>query len=155
MNLLMIKTKVPPPVIMFLIAIMMWFLDKYLPIYIWLGSPWNKLGLLFIGVSLLLDSWSLFLFIKAKTTFNPMQLAKTSHLVTNGVYRISRNPMYLGLLVMLNGWALCLGSVSPLLLIPFFVWLVTKLQIEPEEAILIEKFGSPYREYLLRVRRWL
>lgn len=133
----------------------MWLLDKYIPLYQWLEKPSNQLSLIFIGVAFTLDGWSLWLFFRAKTTFNPMNPSNTSHLVITGLYRISRNPMYLGLLLMLIGWALYLGSVSPLLVLPLFVWLLTKMQIEPEEEILIQKFGQEYKDYQRRVRRWI
>jgi protein-S-isoprenylcysteine O-methyltransferase Ste14 len=140
---------------MLMTAGLMWLFNQTIPLYHWLESPWNALGLIFIGVAVLLDVWSLWLFFLAKTTFNPMSPSNTSRLVTAGLYRISRNPMYLGLLLMLIGWALYLGSVSPLLLLPLFVWLLTKMQIEPEEIILIEKFGQEYQDYQQRVHRWI
>lgn len=151
----MLKTKVPPPVYMLIMACMMWLLDKFLPLYKWLNSPWNKLGLIIIGIAVLLDICSLLLFFRAKTTPNPMKPSSTSHLVTSGLYRYSRNPMYLGLLVMLIGWGLYLGSLSPLSMLPLFIWLLTKQQIEPEEIILMDKFGLEYKYYQQRVRRWI
>jgi protein-S-isoprenylcysteine O-methyltransferase Ste14 len=151
----MLKTKIPPPIYMLLFAGMMWLLDQHLPLFDYLDDPWNKLGLIFIGVALLLDFWSLFLFYLAKTSPNPMNLSKASHLVTNGLYKYSRNPMYLGLLVMLIGWDLYLGSLSPLFLLPLFVWILTKQQIIPEEIIMIDKFKQEYLDYKQRVRRWI
>ena len=140
---------------MLIMAYIMWLLDKFLPLYNWLNSPWNKLGLIIIGMAVVLDIWSLLLFICAKTTPNPMKLGSTSHLVTNGLYRYSRNPMYLGLLLMLIGWGLYLGSLGPLSILPLFIWLLTKQQIEPEETILMGKFGPEYKDYQQRVRRWI
>ena len=151
----MLKTKVPPPVYMLIMACMMWLLDKFLPLYKWLNSPWNNLGLIIIGIAVLLDICSLLLFFRAKTTPNPMKPSSTSHLVTSGLYRYSRNPMYLGLLVMLIGWGLYQGSLSPLSMLPLFIWLLTKQQIEPEEIILMDKFGLEYKYYQQRVRRWI
>ena len=151
----MLKTKVPPPVYMLIMACMMWLLDKFLPLYKWLNSPWNNLGLIIIGIAVLLDICSLLLFFRAKTTPNPMKPSSTSHLVTSGLYRYSRNPMYLGLLVMLIGWGLYQGSLSPLSMLPLFIWLLTKQQIEPEEIILMDKFGQEYKYYQQRVRRWI
>ena len=151
----MLKTKIPPPVYMLIMAYIMWLLDKFLPLYNWLNSPWNKLGLIIIGMAILLDIWSLLLFFHAKTTPNPMKPGSTSHLVTSGLYRYSRNPMYLGLLVMLIGWGLYQGSLSPLSMLPLFIWLLTKQQIEPEEIILMDKFGPEYKDFQQRVRRWI
>ena len=151
----MLKTKIPPPVYMLIMAYIMWLLDKFLPLYNWLNSPWNKLGLIIIGMAILLDIWSLLLFFHAKTTPNPMKPGSTSHLVTSGLYRYSRNPMYLGLLMMLIGWGLYLGSLSPLSMLPLFIRLLTKQQIEPEEIILMDKFGPEYKDFQQRVRRWI
>ena len=151
----MLKTKIPPPVYMLIMAYIMWLLDKFLPLYNWLNSPWNKLGLIIIGMAILLDIWSLLLFFHAKTTPNPMKPGSTSHLVTSGLYRYSRNPMYLGLLMMLIGWGLYLGSLSPLSMLPLFIRLLTKQQIEPEEIILMDKFGPEYKDFQQRMRRWI
>lgn len=151
----MLKTKIPPPVYMLIMAYIMWLLDKFLPLYNWLNSPWNKLGLIIIGMAVVLDIWSLLLFFHSKTTPNPMKPGSTSHLVTSGLYRYSRNPMYLGLLVMLIGWGLYLGSLSPLSMLPLFIRLLTKQQIEPEEIILMDKFGPEYKDFQQRVRRWI
>ena len=151
----MLKTKIPPPIYMLIFAGSMYLLDKYIPIYFWLLSPWNRIGFVVVGVSGLFDAWSLMLFFIAKTTLNPMTPSKTSSLVTTGLYRISRNPMYLGLLIILFGWALHLGSVSPLLVLPAFVFVLNKLQIEPEEIILAAKFGQQYMDYQRQVRRWI
>ncbi|MEQ1526428.1 MAG: isoprenylcysteine carboxylmethyltransferase family protein [Gallionella sp.] len=140
---------------MLLTASLMWLLNQTIPLHHWLERPGNTFGLILIGVAVLLDGWSLWLFFRAKTTFNPMNPNNTSHLVTTGLYRISRNPMYLGLLLMLIGWVMYLGSISPILLLPLFVWLLTKMQIEPEEKILIDKFGQEYQDYQQRVRRWI
>ncbi|MEE9302341.1 MAG: isoprenylcysteine carboxylmethyltransferase family protein, partial [Thiotrichaceae bacterium] len=78
-----------------------------------------------------------------------------SHLVTSGMYRYTRNPMYVGLAILLTGWAIYLGSASPFLLIPLFVFVLTIQQIKPEEVILEEKFGQEYINYKNSVRRWL
>ena len=151
----MLKTKIPPPVYLLLSASLMWLLNQYFPLFHWLNHPWNQLGLGIIGIALLCDFWSLFLFYRAKTTPNPMKPSNTAHLVTSGLYQYSRNPMYVGLAVMLAGWGLYLGSVSPILVMPIFVWVMTKQQIEPEETVLTQKFGSTYQDYQQRVRRWL
>lgn len=78
-----------------------------------------------------------------------------SSLVTGGVFYISRNPMYLGLLLILIGWALGLGTASPWIVPPVFVIVVTVLQIIPEEQALEKLFGEPYVDYRRRVARWI
>jgi len=151
----MLKTKIPSPAYMLTFASMMWLLDKHFSLFNWMNGPWNKFGLIIIGAAIVLDFWSLFIFYLAKTTPNPMSPSNTNYLVTSGLYRYSTNPMYLGLLVMLIGWVFYLGSLGPLLMLPLFVWTLTKQQIIPEEAILKEKFGQEYRNYQRRVRSWI
>lgn len=133
----------------------MWGLDRYWPMANWIVTPWHYLGLGLIGIAGLFDLWSLRLFFKAETTFNPLKPERTQALVTKGLYRYTRNPMYVGLLVMLVGLAIFLGSISPFLILPVFMWIITTMQIIPEEMILQQKFGQMYQDYRQRVPRWL
>ncbi|MEZ5536152.1 MAG: isoprenylcysteine carboxylmethyltransferase family protein [Thiolinea sp.] len=151
----MLKTVIPPPVYALVIAALMWWLDADWPLLSWPESVLNYLGLAIIGLALLADLWSLGLFFRAKTTPNPMKPVSTKKLVVQGMYRISRNPMYLGMLIALTGWWIYLGSLSPLFMLPVFVWVITVQQILPEEAVLEEKFGAEYLAYKRRVRRWI
>jgi len=84
-----------------------------------------------------------------------MKPEKASSLVTTGIYRFTRNPMYLGLLFVLFAWAVFLASVWALLGPVAFVFYIDRFQIAPEEAILAGMFGAAYTEYKARVRRWL
>lgn len=103
-----------------------------------------------IGIVLL----GMFTFMRHGTTVDPQQPSRASTLVTSGIYRFSRNPMYLGFLTVLTGWALLACNWIAVLLVPAFVVLLNKLQIEPEERILGEQFGDAYRDYTQRTRRW-
>lgn len=150
-----LELKIPPPVYALGIAGLMWLLNHYIPVAHWIASPWNKLGLAIIVLAILLDSSSLYLFIKKHTTINPMHPDHTRDLVTTGLYRYTRNPMYVGLLVILTGFAILLGSATPFLVLPLFYWLITTFQIKPEERILEQKFGKKYLDYKNRVKRWL
>ena len=150
-----LKLKIPPPVYALSIAIMMWLLNQYLPIAQLIEAPFNRLGLGIIVVAGTFDLWSLFLFFKKHTTSNPMKPENTTGLVVTGLYKISRNPMYVGLLIMLFGYAVWLGSVTPFFVIPLFYWVITVMQIKPEEELLLEKFGDDYQSYKDRVRRWI
>ena len=94
-------------------------------------------------------------FRRAKTTVNPIDPTQTTELVVEGIYRYTRNPMYLGFLLMLLGWGTFLGGISSFLMLPLFVWVITQFQIIPEEQVLAEKFGISYQEYLAQVRRWI
>jgi len=75
--------------------------------------------------------------------------------VRSGLYRVSRNPMYLGMLISLSGWVLWVNSLTAFLLLPLFVFYITRFQIVPEERILLEKFGDDFAQYMREVRRWL
>jgi len=87
------------------------------------------------------------------TTIKPFQ--RSGAVVTDGVFRYSRHPMYLGLVVVLVGLGIGLASVTPLLVIPVFGWWMAVRFIRAEEASLVEQFGEAYLEYQRRVRRWL
>ena len=151
----MLQLKIPPPVYAITIGLLMWFLNRYFPVFYLIDSPWNRIGIAIMIIAGSLDLWSLFLFIKKHTTANPMKPQNTSGIVTSGLYKISRNPMYVGLLTILIGYAVWLGSVTPFLLLPVFHLLITEMQIKPEEKILEQKFGDEYLTYKNRVRRWL
>src|SRR6188472_646987 len=94
-------------------------------------------------------------FRKARTTVNPMTPGASSSVVSGGVYRVSRNPMYLGFLLALAGWAVYLSNAASALLLPAFVLYMNTCQIEPEERALLAKFGPPFAQYMSRVRRWV
>lgn len=147
--------KVFPPVFALLFMALMWLLANFFPLAELIAYPWNRMGYLVISVAVLIDLWSLGLFFRANTTFHPLRLHETTVLVTDGMYRLTRNPMYLGLLLILIGWAIVLGKLSPFLLLPFFVLLINSQQIQHEERILEEKFGESYLDYKQRVCRWL
>ncbi len=150
-----LELKIPPPIYALSIALLMWLLNKHIPIAHFIGSPWNKAGLGIIIIAGVFDLWSLLLFFKKRTTFNPMKPEMTTGLVITGLYKISRNPMYVGMLIMLFGFAVWLGSVTPFLVLPLFYFAITAMQIKPEEKFLFEKFGSEYQTYKDSVRRWL
>lgn len=147
--------KIFPPVFALLFAAVMWLLAHFVPVAELIPSPWNQLGYLVIAIAVLIDLWSLGLFFKADTTFHPLRLHETSSLVTGGMYKLTRNPMYLGLAMILIGWTIVLGQLTPFLMIPLFVILINSQQIQHEERILEQKFGDAYRDYKSRVRRWL
>jgi protein-S-isoprenylcysteine O-methyltransferase Ste14 len=94
-------------------------------------------------------------FRRAGTTSNPMQPAKASALVTGGIYRRTRNPMYVSLLLLLVAWAVFLASGWALLGPPAFVLYIGRFQIAPEEQALSARFGADYAAYKSRGRRWL
>jgi protein-S-isoprenylcysteine O-methyltransferase Ste14 len=94
-------------------------------------------------------------FRRSKTTVNPLTPDQSSSLVTTGIYHFSRNPMYLGFLLILAGWSVWLANWAAALFLPAFVVYMNKFQIEPEERVLKEKFGPQFAGYAKGVRRWL
>ena len=94
-------------------------------------------------------------FRKVKTTINPLTPEKTSSFVNTGIYGVTRNPMYLGLLFVLAGWSVFLACPWSLLGLPGFVLYIGRFQIAPEERMLEKLFGADYSEYTTKVRRWL
>jgi protein-S-isoprenylcysteine O-methyltransferase Ste14 len=75
--------------------------------------------------------------------------------VDSGIYRFTRNPMYLGMLLVLTAGAVYLGNLAAFAVLPVFVVCMNRLQICPEERFMQEKFGEAYRDYTARVRRWI
>jgi protein-S-isoprenylcysteine O-methyltransferase Ste14 len=151
----MLKLIIPPPIYMLLFATIMWLLDHYLPLVQIIPETWQMLGLGLIVLAILLDLWSLILFFLSHTTPNPMKPENVSELVITGMYRFSRNPMYLGLLIMLSGWAIYLGNLIGFFILPLFVITLNIQQIKPEEQVLEKKFGQAYLDYKQRVRAWI
>jgi len=151
----LLELKIPPPGYALIIGLLMWLVNRHYPILHWIESPWNLLGPIMIVLAFSMDVSSLLLFFKKHTTPNPFKPENTSELVTSGLYRYTRNPMYVGLLIILKGYAVWLGSITPFLLVPLFYLLITYMQIKPEEKILEEKFGQKYLDYKKQVNRWL
>lgn len=89
------------------------------------------------------------------TTVNPTTPEKSSTVVSGGVYRFTRNPMYLGFALILSGWAAYLSNTASLLVLPAFVAYMNEYQIKPEERVLLTKFGAPFADYMALVRRWI
>jgi protein-S-isoprenylcysteine O-methyltransferase Ste14 len=147
--------RIPPPAFMLAGALVMWVLDRWIPLVHWIPPPWHRLGAVFGVAGLAIGAAAIVRFLRKKTTLDPTFPGKASSLVTDGVFRISRNPMYLGLALLLSGWAVWLGSATPWLVVPLFVVGVTAVQIVPEERALAERFGETYIAYRRRVARWI
>lgn len=149
-----LELKIPPPVVALLVALSMWGIARLAPLD---GGPsWRAaVALVLAAVGVALSVAGAMAFRSAKTTKNPMKPQATSSLVVAGVYAFTRNPMYLGLSVVLVGWAVFLWSAWALLGPVVFVAYVSRFQIAPEERVLAGLFGSEYSAYRAKVRRWL
>ncbi|MCG8442480.1 MAG: isoprenylcysteine carboxylmethyltransferase family protein [Caulobacterales bacterium] len=149
------KLLVPPPVQALLAGLAMWGMARIAPALSFAFPGQRPAAIALAAAGLTVDLIALAAFRRAKTTINPMRPGKTSALVAEGLYRYSRNPMYVGALLVLTGWAAWLGNPLNLAVLAVFVVAITELQIKPEEAMLRETFGAEYVAYAKRVRRWL
>ena len=107
------------------------------------------------GLGIVTAAAGVLAFRRARTTVDPLHLDKSTAIVSTGIYRITRNPMYLGMLLAVVGWALFLANPVTLAGPVLFVLYMNRFQIRPEERALAERFGQPYRAYFSGVRRWL
>ena len=149
------KLLIPPPIVALVSGLAMWAVAFLFPA-LSLAFPFQAvLGYALIGIGVSIDLISIIAFRKAKTTVTPLAPEKASSLVVSGLYRFTRNPMYLGLLLILSGVALLLGSPLSLAILMAFIAYITAFQIKPEEARLREVFGGEYESYCRNVRRWL
>lgn len=150
-----LELKVPPLVIGVIAAGLMWCARLATPD---LELPFAPNRMLPVGLALLGTLTCMAgaaAFRRARTTVNPMSPRNTSSLVVSGIYRYTRNPMYLGFLLALMAWATVLSNVPALIALLAFVVYMNRFQIVPEERVLASRFAEDYAEYRARVRRWL
>lgn len=149
------KLKIPPVFVTFIFAMLMYVLTRFVPIghFGFAGRTYAVYGLSLLAVVIMLVS--VIQFFMSKTTVDPSNLNKTSKLVMNGIYKYSRNPMYLSLLLLLLAFAIWLGNAFNILIAAGFVSYMNKFQILPEEEALTKIFNKEYSQYSLLTRRWL
>ncbi len=145
--------KIIPPVYFLITIVIMATFDHFVPIGNLLHPPVSYSGVLLIAIGIIIVVWSAALFDKASTPIKPFE--ESTQLVTGGMYQATRNPMYLGMVLILVGIALLFGTISPFIPIPFFIYLIQTIFISNEEIVMERTFGDEYREYKERVRRWL
>jgi len=145
--------RIVPPVYFLAAVIMMILLHLFAPIGYWLQSPWKYFGIVIIVFGFVLSLGSGNLFRRLGTP--PRPGIRATVLVTTGAYRYTRNPMYLGLVTMLIGLAILLGSFTPPVVIPFIVWILHSKFIGREEKWMESWFGESYLEYKSKTSRWL
>lgn len=132
----------------------MYVLDLFLPVGEFDFFGRSELAWILFGVGTVVGALSVVQFLVAKTSIDPFKPEKTTKLVTNGVYNYSRNPMYLGLLLILLAFGLKLGNAFNTLIAAGFVSFMNRFQIKPEEEVLKEMFGKEYNIYCKLTRRW-
>ncbi len=150
-----LELKVPPLVVVLVTALAMWLVSWFLPF----GAVVMPARILFAVTLAILGAATSVLgvvaFLRARTTVNPTRPEATSSLVSSGVYMLTRNPMYLGFLLILSGWAIFLANLVVFPLLPVFVFYITRFQIQPEEKALTIRFGQGFVRYTNGVRRWI
>ncbi len=149
------KTLIPPPLIGLIAAVLIWALSRYLPQYAVDFTGRTLIAGVFLGLGMIMDLIAIGAFRKARTTVNPLRPEKANELVISGLYKFTRNPMYLGMLFVLIGWSFWRGNLLASLPLIGFVTYITIFQIKPEEAALRERFGDSFANYRKTVRRWL
>ncbi len=150
-----LELKVPPVAVVLIVAVLIAGTKMVLPALGFGFAMKDALALAITAVGAAFAVAGVVSFVRAKTTVNPTKPEATSALVATGVYRYTRNPMYLGFLLALTGWALLVGSVPGLLWLPAFVLYMNRFQIAPEERALELRFGRSFTDYCGRVRRWI
>lgn len=150
-----LELKIPPLLLVIIFGGAMWAVSRLLPAgYLTIpGKLWLSAAVLAVGACIAL--LGVLEFRSAGTTVDPRTPNESESLVVKGVYRFTRNPMYLGFLLMLVAWGLFLGSVFAALLLPLFIVYMNRFQILPEERHMRALFGEAYNRYASQVRRWL
>lgn len=150
-----LELKVPPLILVGVFAAAMYGVSILIPSARFPTPAWPLAAVAVASTGGLIALAGVLRFRASQTTVNPLTPAASTMLVCSGVYRYSRNPMYLGFLLCLIGWALHLSNSLSTLLLPLFVAYMNRFQIEPEERALYAKFGPSFTEYTRTVRRWI
>lgn len=151
-----LETKIPPPVVGLLFALIIWAISTATaPV-----SIFNQQQQLVVALILLVAGFSFAIsggisFRIAKTTVNPLKPETASSLVTSGVFKYSRNPMYVGMALILLAWSIYLAVPFGLLAVIAFIAYIQRFQIVPEERAMLKLFGAEFEAYQSTVRRWL
>jgi protein-S-isoprenylcysteine O-methyltransferase Ste14 len=145
--------RILPPVYLLVGIIVMFALHFLLPARQIVSGPWRWAGAVPIVAGLGLIVWIAVLFNRHHTTIKPGEVS--NRLLTGGPFRVSRNPIYLGMVMVLAGIALALGSATPWIVLPLFVVVISRNVIPVEEDMLADAFGEQYAQYCTHVRRWI
>ena len=150
-----LELKIPPVILVLATASLMWTLAIAVPSLGFTLSASPLVALVSAATGIAFALLGVLEFRSAGTTVDPRVPDQSVSLVVRGVYRISRNPMYVGFLLVLIAWGILLGNLASLVLLPAFVIYMNRFQIVPEELHMREKFGEAYRQYEAEVRRWV
>lgn len=150
-----LEIRIPPPLVVLASGALGWALMQLTPGLSVVFTGQAALGLLVAALGVAIAAAGILAFQKARTTVSPIDPGAASSLVVTGIYNYTRNPMYLGMAVMLLGWTLILGHPGGLAGLALFVAYIGRFQIQPEERALQTLFGDAFTAYRARVRRWI
>ncbi len=150
-----LELRIPPVVLLLLFGLAMYGVSRAfpeanlaIPFRLWLACLCAALGV-FVTVA------GLAAFRRHATSVNPMAPEQATTLVSGGIYRFSRNPMYLGFFLVLAAWCLYRANWAAAILLPVFVIYMNCFQIRPEERALEARFTAAFTQYAGAVRRWI
>ena len=149
----MLKTKIPPPIIALVFIVLLYISSVLMARFTFEGQSILALFIFILGLGCVLSG--AIEFRKVNTTVNPLAPESASHLVVGGIFKYTRNPMYVGLCAAILAFGIYVGAWSVFILLPLFVISITYLQIVPEEIAMQKLFGDEYKSYCNSVRRWL
>lgn len=150
-----LELKIPPVVLGAFIAALMWIASSAASPFAFVIPARSLCTAVLVLTGVIISGLGVVSFRRAGTTVNPFKPGSSFVLVDSGIYRLTRNPMYLGFFLGLLGWAVFLSNIVAFLLLPAFIIYMNRFQIEPEEKALAVTFGQPFVAYKARVRRWL
>ena len=145
--------KIPPPIIALFLVVLNFFSSKRIDLIQLPNQTLFSILVLFIGIFILIIPVSNF--VKSKTTIDPIKFKKVNNLVTSGIYKYSRNPMYLGLLMIIISTSIFYLTIFSITTPFIFYFWINRFQIEREEIFLTKKFGKKYISYKSKTRKWI
>jgi protein-S-isoprenylcysteine O-methyltransferase Ste14 len=151
----LLELRVPPVVLTLVAASLMWLLARTTPGFVWPGGLRAIVAVTLLAGGVAVAMFAVREFRAARTTVNPLRPAAASSMVRSGIYRHTRNPMYLGLLLALAAWSVWLASPAAVAVLLVVAVYLDRFQIVPEERALAGRFGREFDEYRRTVRRWL
>ena len=147
------NNKIPPPIVTLFFGLCIYLSRSYFPVFS--GSLLNVLSIFFFVYGIFVFAAAVISFKKQKTTVNPISIENASSLVVSGIFKYSRNPMYLGMSFVLLGLTFKFNVIGGLLFTGIFMLFITIFQIKPEEVAMEKLFGQEWKDYTKNVRRWL
>ena len=147
------NNKIPPPIVTLFFGLCIYFSRPYFPEFS--NSVLNSLSIISFVVGIFVFAAAVSSFKKQKTTVNPISIENASSLVVSGIFKYSRNPMYLGMSFVLLGLAFKFNLIGGLLFTGIFMLFITIFQIKPEEVAMEKLFDQEWKDYTKNVRRWL